>query len=161
MIFVIRILVSYVVLNNNKYNQLILNHPWTCIKIFLNVPMHLLLLSSCRIIKTVLEGMWMRVSGGLKANSHMPYRAAFIRTCHAVPLLFSDSAVSFVKVRVVDGRSRTRAGRPHAVSGRPMLIHTCHAMPMSRCSEVAFRTAWSWHGTGAAWHVWIKHGRSA
>jgi hypothetical protein len=67
---------------------------------------------------------------------------------------FSDSAVSFVKVRVVDGNirtaseigmllvtnfvelrvvaggSRTRAGRPHAVSGRPMLIHTYHAVPM-------------------------------
>jgi hypothetical protein len=28
---------------------------------------------------------------------------------------------------VVVGRSRTRAGRPHAVSRRPMLIHTCHA----------------------------------
>jgi hypothetical protein len=28
---------------------------------------------------------------------------------------------------VVAGRSRTRAGRPHGVSGRPMLTHTCHA----------------------------------
>jgi hypothetical protein len=28
---------------------------------------------------------------------------------------------------VVAGRSRTRAGRPLAVSGRPMLIHTFHA----------------------------------
>jgi hypothetical protein len=83
-----------------------------------------------------------------------------IHTCHAVPMPFSDSAVSFVKVRVVAGnirtasptvkrigmllittfvelrvvagRSRTRAGRPHAVSGRPMLIHTCHAMTMLR-----------------------------
>jgi hypothetical protein len=54
----------------------------------------------------------------LKANSH---------TCHAAPLPFSDSAVSFVKVRVVAGRSRTREGRPLAVSGRPMLIHTSHA----------------------------------
>jgi hypothetical protein len=26
--------------------------------------------------------------------------------------------------------------------------------------EVAFRTAWSWHGKGTAWHVWIKHGRT-
>jgi hypothetical protein len=34
---------------------------------------------------------------------------------------------TFVELRVVAGRSRTRAGRPHAVSGRPMLIHTCHA----------------------------------
>jgi hypothetical protein len=35
---------------------------------------------------------------------------------------------TFVKLRVVAGRSRTRAGRPHAVSGRPMLIHTHHAV---------------------------------
>jgi hypothetical protein len=77
---------------------------------------------------------------------------------HAAPLPFSDSAVSFVKVRVlagnirtasptvlwiamllittfvqlrvVSGRSRTWAGRPHAVSGQPMLIHTCHAVLM-------------------------------
>jgi hypothetical protein len=34
---------------------------------------------------------------------------------------------TFVELRVVAGGSRTRAGRPHAVSGRPMLIHTCHA----------------------------------
>jgi hypothetical protein len=34
---------------------------------------------------------------------------------------------TFVEFRVVAGRSRTQAGRPHAVSGRPMLIHPCHA----------------------------------
>jgi hypothetical protein len=34
---------------------------------------------------------------------------------------------TFVEIPVVAGRSRTQAGRPHAVSGRPMLIHTCHA----------------------------------
>jgi hypothetical protein len=34
---------------------------------------------------------------------------------------------TFVELRVVAGRSRTRADRPHAVSGRPILIHTCHA----------------------------------
>jgi hypothetical protein len=86
-----------------------------------------------------------------------PCRAALIHACHAAPLPFSDSAVSFVKVRVVAenirtasrtvkqigmvltsittfvelrvvaGRSRTRAGRPLAVPGRPMVIHTCHA----------------------------------
>jgi hypothetical protein len=83
----------------------------------------------------------------IKANSYIPCRspAALIHTCYAAPLPFSDSAVSFVKVRVVDGnirtaslllvttfvelrvvagRSRTRAGCPHAVSERPMLIHT-------------------------------------
>jgi hypothetical protein len=115
----------------------------------------------------------------------MPFRslAEVIHTCHAAPLPFSDSAVSFVKVRVVDGnirtasllllttfvelrvvagRSRTRAGRPHAVSSRPMLIHTYHTVPMPHpCRavpwpwEVAFRTAWSWHGTGT---VRARHG---
>jgi hypothetical protein len=34
---------------------------------------------------------------------------------------------TFVELRVVTGGSRTRAGRPHAVSGRAMLIHTYHA----------------------------------
>jgi hypothetical protein len=34
---------------------------------------------------------------------------------------------TFVELHVVAGRSRMRAGRPHAVSGRLMLIHTCHA----------------------------------
>jgi hypothetical protein len=37
--------------------------------------------------------------------------------------------IIFVELRVVAGRSRKRAGRPHAVSGWPMLIHTYHAMP--------------------------------
>jgi hypothetical protein len=82
------------------------------------------------------------------------------RPCHAAPLPFSDSAVSFVKVRVVAGIGRTRAGRPHAVSGRPMLIHTCHAVPMPRCA-VALRgrfqngmvVAWHGNGTGAVYHV--------
>jgi hypothetical protein len=92
----------------------------------------------------------------LKAISHIPCRspAALIHTCHAATLPFSYSAVSFVKVRVVDGnirtaslllvttfmelrvvagRSRTWVGRPHAVSGRPMLIHT-YAVPMPRCA---------------------------
>jgi hypothetical protein len=39
---------------------------------------------------------------------------------------------TFVEFRVVAGRSRTRACRPHAASGLPMVIHTCHAMPMPR-----------------------------
>jgi hypothetical protein len=37
---------------------------------------------------------------------------------------------TFVELRVVAGRSRAGAGRPHAVSGRPMLSHTYHAVPM-------------------------------
>jgi hypothetical protein len=103
-------------------------------------------------------------------------RAALIHTCHAAPLPFSDRAVSFVKVlvvagniqnaikrigmlllttfvelRVIAGRSRTRAGRPHAVSGRPMLIHICLATPMPRCAVAL----WSRFQNDmiVAWHV--------
>jgi hypothetical protein len=47
------------------------------------------------------EGMQ---DSGVKANSHMPCRSPAI---HAVPLPFSDSAVTFVKVRVVVGNTRT------------------------------------------------------
>jgi hypothetical protein len=53
----------------------------------------------------------------IKADSHIACRAraapmlfpcrALIHTCHAVPLPCSDSAVSFVKVRVVAGNIRT------------------------------------------------------
>jgi hypothetical protein len=51
---------------------------------------------------------------------------------------------------VVAGRSRTRAGRPHAVSGRPMLIRTCHAMPMPRpCSDFQ-KSLSERHGRGMA-----------
>jgi hypothetical protein len=112
----------------------------------------------------------------LKANSHIPCHAALIHTCHTATLPFSDSAVSFVKVRVVAGnirtaslllvttfvelrvvagRSRTRAGRPRAVSGRPMLIHTYHAVPMPRCA-VTLRGRFqngmvvAWQGNGMA-----------
>jgi hypothetical protein len=34
---------------------------------------------------------------------------------------------TFVELNAVAGKNLTRAGRPHAVSGRPMLIYTCHA----------------------------------
>ena len=40
----------------------------------------------------------------------------------------------FVELRVVAGRSRTRAGSPHAVSQRPC------------CAVALRRTAWSEHG---------------
>jgi hypothetical protein len=52
----------------------------------------------------------------VKVNSHMPCpvhavplpcRAALIHTCHAASLTFSDSAMSFVKVRMVAGNIRT------------------------------------------------------
>jgi hypothetical protein len=77
--------------------------------------------------------------GHLKAGfTHtMPFPCLFhcrvegylIHTYNAVPLL-----------RPCHNRAihRTRAGRPHAVYGRPMLIHTYHAVPMPRCA-VALR----------------------
>ena len=51
----------------------------------------------------------------LKADSHIASHAhavplpcrALIHTCHAIPLPCSNSAVSFVKVRVVAGNIRT------------------------------------------------------
>jgi hypothetical protein len=60
---------------------------------------------------------------------------------------------TFVQLRVVAGRRRTRSGRPHAVSGRPMLIHTCRDMPMPLCA-VVLRSRFqneivvAWYGRG-------------
>jgi hypothetical protein len=45
----------------------------------------------------------------------------------------------FVELRVVAGRSRTRAGKPQTVCRRPC------------CAVALRRTAWSEHGMGAAW----------
>jgi hypothetical protein len=56
----------------------------------------------------------------------------------------------YVEFRVVAGRRRTPTGRPHIVSGRPMLIYTCHAMPMPRCA-VALRSRFQ-NGMVVAWH---------
>jgi hypothetical protein len=53
----------------------------------------------------------------------------------------------FVEIRVVAGRRRTRAGRPHAVSGRSMLIHTCHATLCHGLEKLLLE----WHGTGEVW----------
>jgi hypothetical protein len=60
---------------------------------------------------------------------------------------------TFAELRVVAGRSRTQARRPHAVSGRTVLIHTFHATP--RCA-VALKSRFqngmivAWHGRGMA-----------
>jgi len=56
-----------------------------------------------------------KIMYNIKADSHIKCRAhvvplpcrGLIHTCHAVPLPCSDSAVSFVKVRVVAGNIRT------------------------------------------------------
>jgi len=48
----------------------------------------------------------------------------------------------FVELRVVAGRSRTRAGRPQAISRLPC----CRGLEKN--------------GVGAAWQVWIRHSRT-
>jgi hypothetical protein len=53
---------------------------------------------------------------------------ALFHTGHLHPRLIT----TFVELRVVAERGRTRVGRPHAVYGRTMLIHTCHAVPLQR-----------------------------
>jgi len=47
---------------------------------------------------------------------------------------FEILMTTFVELCVIAGRSRKRAGRPQGVSRRPMLIHTCHAMPCPCCA---------------------------
>jgi hypothetical protein len=61
--------------------------------------------------------------------------------------------IIFVDFRVVARRSRTQAGCPHAISGQPMLIPTCHAM--SRCAVALWSRfqngmVVAWHGRGMA-----------
>jgi hypothetical protein len=48
------------------------------------------------------------------------------------------------------------AGRPHAVSGRPMLIHTYHAIPMAAPHRGLEKSLSEQHGRGM---VWKRHGR--
>jgi hypothetical protein len=53
---------------------------------------------------------------------------------------------TFVEMRVAAGKSRTQAGRQHAVSGRPKIIHTCHAH-VALCHDMVV----AWHGRGKAY----------
>jgi hypothetical protein len=73
-----------------------------------------------------------------------------IRTASEIDILL---ITTFVELRVVAGRSRARVGRPHAVSGRPMLIHTYHA---ALCRGLE-RSLSKRHGRGIAWE---RHGGS-
>jgi hypothetical protein len=56
---------------------------------------------------------------------------------------------TFVEIRMVAGRSRTRAGRPQTVSVRPILIHTCHAHA-SLCRGIE-KSLSERHGRGMAY----------
>jgi hypothetical protein len=63
--------------------------------------------------------------------------------------------ITFVELRLVAGRSRTRAGRQHAVSERPILIHTYHATPRPRRAHAALcrdleNSLSKWRGRGTA-----------
>jgi hypothetical protein len=84
----------------------------------------------------------------------MPHAPAIFRQCRVLrksrkyPNCYSYSLTdwystflitTFEELRVVAGRNRIRPGRQHAVSGRPILFHTCHAMPMP-CCAVALRS---------------------
>jgi hypothetical protein len=71
---------------------------------------------------------------------------------------------NFLELRVVEGISRTLARRQHAVSGRPMLIHTYHPVPMpSTCRDLAMVlrgrfqkgifVTWQGNGVETAWYV--------
>jgi hypothetical protein len=64
---------------------------------------------------------------------------------------------TFVELRAVAGRSRTRAGRTHAVSERPMLNHTCHATCHAHSAlcvglekSLQDGVVVAWHGRGMA-----------
>jgi hypothetical protein len=130
----------------------------------------------------------------LKADSHIAYRAhavplscraALIHTCHAAPLPCSDSALSFVKVRVVGGNIRTASstdrlfcsftlttciwdwyasdsnlcGTPHSNRKKPKRTGSPQAVSRRRCCALALTiTTWSEHGMGMAWQVWNRYG---
>jgi hypothetical protein len=76
--------------------------------------MKLLGLKQCNSTSNVSEGFVVdiRSSGSVLRPIHTQHAVplpccALIHTCHAAPLPCSDSAVSFVKVRVVAGNIRT------------------------------------------------------
>jgi hypothetical protein len=113
----------------------------------------------------------------LKANSHIPCRspAALIHTCLAAPLPFSDSAVSFVKVRMVDGNIRTASpattldsnnlrGTPHSSRKKPNAVRspTCRLWTADANSHIPChshaalcrglqKSLSERHGRGMAW----------
>jgi hypothetical protein len=96
-----------------------------------------------------------------RANSHMPFYApASLLLCRVLRqssrIAGKKSELPIVKLRVVVGRNRTWANRPQAVDRRPLLIHTYHDVPMPWPWEVACKSAWSEHGRGTVWYVWIS-----
>jgi hypothetical protein len=105
-----------------------------------------------------------------RVNSHIPCRApAILRQCRVLrvnprgsrkyPNCYSYSLTTFVELRVVAGRSRTRAGRPHCrlwiVDANSHILCHSHAVPLPRC-DVALISRFhngivlTWHGNGMA-----------
>jgi hypothetical protein len=62
--------------------------------------------------------------------------------------------INFLELRAVAARGRKMASHQHAVSCR----HPAATLPWPW--KVAFRKAYSWHGRGTAWYVWIRLKRS-
>jgi hypothetical protein len=90
----------------------------------------------------------------LKADLHIPWRS------HAVSMPFPclDPATTLPRpchFPAISRQCRTHAGRPHVVSGRPILIHTYHAVPCGS-PAVALRGRFqkgifvAWQGNGMA-----------
>jgi hypothetical protein len=74
----------------------------------------------------------------IRADSHIPCRSHAVllpRPCHEPAIL---------------RQCRTWGGRPHAVSGRQMLIHTHHAVPMPRLCRGLERWLSERHWNGTA-----------
>ena len=65
-------------------------------------------------------------------------KRCFVSHCPAA-FQFEIPMTTFVEFHMVTGRSLTWAGRTKAAFRRPMLIHTCHAVPMP-CCAVALRS---------------------
>ena len=68
---------------------------------------------------------------------HIPYNLPSLSSSEQLNTSQKAEAVlltTFVNVCVVAGRSWTAAGHSQAVSRRPTLIHTCHALPLSHCA---------------------------
>jgi hypothetical protein len=115
-----------------------------------------------------------------RVNSHMSYRApAILRQCCVLrespranrkyPNCKSYSLTEcYASDNNLRGTPRGSRKKPNAGRSSTCRLWTANANTHMLCSwravpwpwVVASRTTWSWHGTGAAWHVWIKHGRT-
>jgi hypothetical protein len=89
-----------------------------------------------------------------------------IYTYHAVPLPRSRLIYTYYAAPIPFPFHDPATNLPRPCHS-PMLIHTYHAVPPPfPCRnptatlpwpwEVAFRTAYSWHGWRTAWYVWIR-----